>query len=52
MINETHRAPPRYKISDFFSSLLEQIIPHSNVRLPTASFLTIRHTAVTIHSHK
>jgi hypothetical protein len=23
MLNETHRAPPRYKISDFFSSLLE-----------------------------
>src|SRR5437016_14108102 len=23
MHNETHRAPPRYKISDFFSSLLE-----------------------------
>jgi len=22
MLNETHRAPPRYKISDFFSSLL------------------------------
>jgi hypothetical protein len=22
MFNETHRAPPRYKISDFFSSLL------------------------------
>jgi hypothetical protein len=21
--NKTHRAPPRYKISDFFSSLLE-----------------------------
>jgi hypothetical protein len=23
MLNETHSAPPRYKISDFFSSLLE-----------------------------
>ena len=23
MLNETQRAPPRYKISDFFSSLLE-----------------------------
>ena len=23
MPNKTHRAPPRYKISDFFSSLLE-----------------------------
>jgi hypothetical protein len=23
MSNETHRAPPRYNISDFFSSLLE-----------------------------
>ena len=23
MLNETHRAPPRYKISDFFSSLLD-----------------------------
>jgi hypothetical protein len=23
MLNETHRAPPRYKIFDFFSSLLE-----------------------------
>ena len=24
MLNETHRTPPRYKIPDFFSSLLEE----------------------------
>jgi hypothetical protein len=27
MLNETHRTPPRYKISDFFSSLLGQPAP-------------------------
>jgi pyrimidine deaminase RibD-like protein len=34
MLNETHRAPPRYKISDFFSSLLE---PRSKRKPPKIS---------------
>jgi hypothetical protein len=34
MLNETHRAPPRYKISDFFSSLLK---PKWVNQVPTAS---------------
>jgi hypothetical protein len=25
MLNETHHAPPRYKIPEFFSSLLEAV---------------------------
>jgi hypothetical protein len=31
MLNETHRAPPRYKISDFFSSLLEVNLRNNSV---------------------
>jgi hypothetical protein len=30
MFNETHRASPRYKISDFFSSLLESLFALSS----------------------
>jgi hypothetical protein len=32
MSNETHRTPPRYNLSDFFSSLLEQLIEFSGLR--------------------
>jgi hypothetical protein len=33
MLNETHRAPPRYKISDFFSSLLRDKVPIFTVEM-------------------
>ena len=29
MLNQTHRAPPRYKISGFFSILLLATVPHT-----------------------
>jgi hypothetical protein len=32
MLNETHRAPPRYKISDFFSSLLGEALSDQLIR--------------------
>jgi hypothetical protein len=39
MLNETHHAPPRYKIPEFFSSLLEFSIDPQRKVVPTLDAL-------------